>query len=307
MIPIYKSQLPKRNRKKIFVGDEATVSLINSNTIERLQSKKRKNDLSITDFHLSGFNGNIYIDSKVVTYQLIRFVSLRISKKLYPNYFVNCEKLIIGKSHLASYSQYVPDENGTIKRKAKAMKEFKKSGFVDFSIREKSDSIERTIVPQLGTYEELFQLSGIELIHPEVNYHYSKGNCVFFEIIGLDASKILSVADQKTDEILEDLAFIYTLAFRYLSNRFIKEQLKSKEQNLLQLNNEYRFLTIPIDTLYSFILEELSSISGRIYFQNFVYSRIKKLAPIKPIRSNISISNEMKDVLEISDPIVNDV
>ena len=110
-------------RELICKTDEAVVSRLFTNNryngmVERLQ-KIPGSDLQLFWLHCSD-NRKYSIASSQKIYQVMKFQALRLARSLFPDNFVNLHAMHISKraDSFATYSDYVPDDNGVIERQS---------------------------------------------------------------------------------------------------------------------------------------------------------------------------------------------
>lgn len=185
---------PIRGRRELICkGDEASVSRVwgpeRNGLVERVQSVETKHsDITFTFNEPKLWS----VGQQHLAYHLIKFLAGRLARKLFPENFVRLKQMRIfeseGRLAVATYSDFVPDENGVIARRERAkerfeiVKDLKKAE----EIKKESDGIENLIAPQIEGLAQKFHEVGLCLAHPQANYHITDQNIVFFEITGLD-------------------------------------------------------------------------------------------------------------------------
>jgi hypothetical protein len=189
--------------------------------VERLQGNEVDLDHSFSIF-CGGSLRNIYASPPA--YPIMKFVSLLFAGAVFPDNVVRMRELRISVLQAATYSDYVPDDNGVIARRAAAMREFYRavSGSEGESesqlrIKQEADEEERRLNPGLVEAAEKMREAGIIIAHPEANYHVAGSRTVFFEISGLDIKDALS-ASSGNERALKLLSLIYALHLRDMAN-----------------------------------------------------------------------------------------
>lgn len=225
---------PKGRRIQICRADEAVVRRIISldkynGMCERIQK------VSALPFHFlivrtDDFEGtaSIRISPMEAVYHLLKFLSARFARAMFPDNFVNMHELRFFRKrdglYAATYSDFVPDETGVIKRRHAAMQRFyqaKTKNESDEVIR-KTDSQERISNPAIVELAECIGRVGIGIPHPEANYHVSDGKTVFFEVCSLHMDQAIEACARYETALLE-LATLHTLYIKrtaYLWLRF---------------------------------------------------------------------------------------
>ncbi len=160
---------------------------------------------------------------------ILRFLSLRFARSLFPDNFVDMHELRIstkagGKLASAMYSDYVPDETGVIPRRAEFFRLFygTKDSWRQEQIRQDATRTEHESCATLTEVSRMMGLSGIIVPHPEANYHVSDGKVVFFEVLGIDLPKAFAAVDGLAPGIGEPivlLSMIYGVMLRDYSKR----------------------------------------------------------------------------------------
>ncbi len=220
-------------RELICRGDEATVSRVRgvrgyAGMVERLQRiPSYKEAIQLTTFNIwtarhGDMNLDIAIRPDTTTYHLLRFVSLRFAKAIFPENFVDCHEIRFfreeGHRYAATYSDFVPDDNGVVQRRKRYAEAFyaEEDEEQQEKIRERMHEKERKMNPSLvPTVRDLREVGGIILAHPEANYHLSDGSLVFFEIEGIDIWD--ASAFSYNDEIQGYLSLFYAIVLRQAS------------------------------------------------------------------------------------------
>jgi len=159
---------------------------------------------------------------------MLRFLSLRLAKSLFPDNFVDMRELRIserrGKIVSAMYSVYVPDQTGVIPRRDEFSRNYYGSRGNERreQIRNDAARTEHESCPSLSSAIRTADLAGIIVPHPEANYHFSDGNVVFFEVLGIDFPKAFSAVNTLAPGIGEPivlLSMIYGVMLRDYSKR----------------------------------------------------------------------------------------
>lgn len=204
-------------------SDEATVSKLKyTGLVERLQkvsldpSRPQVFSLSTPDCSERQFTPN------QLAYHVLRFQALRLAKKLFPDNFVDVRRLHIfrGKHGLesATYSDFVPDEDGNAKRQARYRRIFyripdshQQNRMVDMV-----DAAERLRNPSLRDICERIEDAGLTIAHPEMNYHISDAKTVFFEICKVDFKRTYD-SISKYDDAMADFILIHATLIKTVS------------------------------------------------------------------------------------------
>ncbi|MBI5554182.1 MAG: hypothetical protein HY917_05595, partial [Candidatus Diapherotrites archaeon] len=119
-------------------------------------------------------------DSTAALYHGLRLASL-----LFPGHFA--EPKAFRESSL--YTKPVADETNVLEFKRKYYQEaYRKKRLKEFRMQEDEKIRER--VPGLEPLARQMKEAGIEIPHPEVNFHIQNGKIVFFEIHQLNLNKI---------------------------------------------------------------------------------------------------------------------
>lgn len=155
---------------------------------------------------------------------MLRFLSLRFARSLFPDNFVNMHELRIsaragGKLASAMYSDYVADETGVIPRRAEFFRKFYETKDIGRQEQIQQDAMrsEHESCASLSEVSRIMELSGIIVPHPEANYHVSGGKVVFFEVLGLDLPKAFEAVNGFAPGIGEPivlLSMIYGVMLR---------------------------------------------------------------------------------------------
>jgi hypothetical protein len=245
-------------RALICKGDEATVSRITTGRhkglVERLQRFSQANSLREFKFRLNyPFNICDY-GSGQFPYYLFKFLAIGYARSILPKNFVPIHQLRFFQEgqhrYAVMYSDHVPDKTGIIQRRSKSMDRFYATDCTKEAdaLRDAADQHELSINPALQPAIETANKFGIEIAHPEANYHSTEeGNPVFFEINELFLKQcvdhMLCAKDPKKEQAKRFLALICSAAIKlhYLS-RFNKglydeNTLSFREITLKQLYN----------------------------------------------------------------------
>jgi hypothetical protein len=158
-------------------------------------------------------------------YHVGRFLALRAAKALFPRNIVDANELRVfrksGALQAATYSEFVGDGNGAIKRRTGIMREFDEREFgsreAELAFIQATDRAERDLNPELAVLPASLKRAGMEINHPEANYHLHNGTTVFFEINNIDLVKAAGAAlDAGADgkPAIAAIAAIYALLVR---------------------------------------------------------------------------------------------
>jgi hypothetical protein len=212
-------------KKSMCKTDEAEVSRILSGKYKGMVERLQGNEIDLDHRFDISYKGEIrYPYHGSPSYHMMKFVSLLFAGVVFPDNVVRMRELRLSVSQAATYSDYVPDDNGVIERRAAAMREFYRAASgsegeseSQLRIREKANEGERRFNPDLMKAAEKMREAGIIIAHPEANYHVTDGRTVFFEISGLDMSDALSVSSGN-ERALKLLSLIYALHLRDMAN-----------------------------------------------------------------------------------------
>jgi hypothetical protein len=160
---------------------------------------------------------------------LLRFLSLRFARSLFPDNFVDMRELRIskktgGKLVSAMYSDYVPDATGVIPRRDEYFRKFygTTDGGRQKNIQQEAMRIEHESCATLSNVSRMMDLAGIIVPYPEFNYHVSNGKVVFFEVLGIDFPQAFAAVNDFAPGIGEPivlLSMIYGVMLRNYSMR----------------------------------------------------------------------------------------
>jgi hypothetical protein len=187
----------------------------------------------VFQFQLSDF-GRYYFGASTRMYHILKFMALSLARSMFPDNFLNATELRIfskgGVEYAATYSDFVRDGNGARKRMMKARRLFymAEDRKEQERIRDAADKKERELVPQLAPLIETVSNAGIEVPHPEVNYHLTTNGVVFFEVSGINLQMALREArcrfsDSRDVDPIKELAKMHAAVVRhYIYSEYIK-------------------------------------------------------------------------------------
>lgn len=225
---------PKAISKRfIFKGDEARVTRIScanpffNGLVERKQ-QMRVNDTTKMGFGLFVGEFTVRITNERDTFlnfsstnsfletQIMQFHAMKLANVLFPENFPKTRALRfseIGKKVYAHrYSEFVKDDNGTLKRRKSNYGIFYSMENQDDrdAFRDATDKSEVSLAPSIVETAKNIGNAGIILSHPEANYHLNGKTPVFFEISEIDLGKIaksISRLEGTKDEKLAKRSF----------------------------------------------------------------------------------------------------
>ncbi|MEM4634114.1 MAG: hypothetical protein QW275_03090 [Candidatus Anstonellaceae archaeon] len=233
-----------KSRKLISKGEEASVYLTKFKNpfLSKKVLVERICDVSLSGMRLEEGNAAVEIEKKNPPFQLLQsffpqsfflkgtfpsirfdsfhgqflfYYSLRLAHTLFPDNFPLVRALRFSSymhgtfSHI--YSDFVPDLNDAIPRKAKIFSQYMKISNPEkqASFKRDADATEHLICPRLKKDVSKIGKAGLILAHPETNYHFTKKGCVFFEINGIDLKKLISYIENIGDSGVKKKAKIY--------------------------------------------------------------------------------------------------
>jgi hypothetical protein len=230
---------PQGRREPLCVGEEARISRIRSRNrydgmVERVQQLGVDPGKGSTAgegnfiFYLSPGDrmDDYHFPSILPHYQVMKFLSLRFAKIVFPENFVDARQMRFfeedGKRYAAMYSDFIPDSSGVIARRREAMLRFYEvDDALRQSIRESLDSAERRINPKLIQDMEMISKTGIGIPHPEANHHLAGSKNVFFEVEGIDISKAIQAG--RGGKGNDYLALMYAVFLKLASRNLASE------------------------------------------------------------------------------------
>jgi hypothetical protein len=205
-------------------------------------------------------------------YHVARFLALKAAKGLFPDNFVDAGELRVfrdsGIVHAATYSDFVSDDNGVVRRHADAMREFAATRFdgklAELQFVADYDAKERMLNPELETLPKRMMEAGIEPNHPEANYHFSNGKTVLFEISCIDLEKAADAALKNgAKPAMEAIAMIYALLVHMKAKNGLEAQMwfgkTDADRRLMQQYYEDVAVSPPHDT-YGLIFNLVSDL-----------------------------------------------
>lgn len=137
-------------------------------------------------------------DSEILFYH-----SLQVANALFPKNFQKVLGIRFSEDGKTSciYSEFVPDDTGTIARKEANLRDFYRidDDHARMVLILKNDAAENKLCPAIRETHERILDAGITVPHPEMNYHFDGKNVIFFEVIQVQldrlANAILSLPD----------------------------------------------------------------------------------------------------------------
>jgi len=244
----------KGRREPMCRTDEARVSRIRApfspydGMVERVQAvapsppgKTQRFGIFHRRTPVDGFDKPVLeIMSGMLSYHVLKFLALRVGRALDSRKFVNARELRVfrgdGGLHTAMYSDFVSDDTGVIRRRAKAMREYYGSSPKESAgVLKAADRREHRSNPRLGKCVKDAQVfTGVRIPHPESNYHLSNGETVFFEACGIDLRRAATVASevgryQGSQELLdikhamEAVSAIYAIVAKLIAKRVCRD------------------------------------------------------------------------------------
>jgi len=215
--------MPGAQRQLICRGDEAVVSRLRrcadpalEGLVERRQPVAPLNQKLIQKtVHIQGIRHILAPNREA--YHALLYYAVRIAHLLYPENFVHFRAWRMSRigrtTHSLIYSDFVPDGNGRIERMGQQARAFyaarDRSGDETERIRLRADQEEHRLNPNLPFFKETLACKGIILNHPEANYHLHDGKTVFFEVDGIDFTKLAQLLDEVQHRILPDVIRLY--------------------------------------------------------------------------------------------------
>ncbi len=234
-------------------GEEATVSRIRSRNryngmVERLEVFPKKSNTSY--FRLQYLGKEDWLGNSSPYFHMSKILSLCLGGCLFPDNFVKVHELRFfdrGKNRFAAtYSDFVPDRNGVIKRRAEAMRRYynEKSKRGRDNVRKEHDKIEIRANPELSALAARILDSGLHIPHPEANYHLSDGKIVFFELADVDIVKCIEAARRYDvfGERVDGLAEQYISMMYLMSRREVAEQIKAESFSSMPLRKAFKII-----------------------------------------------------------------
>lgn len=263
-------------RELICKTDEATVSRViapgrYAGMVERLQVMEKAGFSVPMLFHLYHDRDGVYpyqFSPQDPADQILRFLSLRFAKTLFPDNFVDARETRISRPGgglvSAMYSGYVPDETGVIARRSLFMSRYYDAEGEDERrrIQRRFDLEERRSCPDLARAINAMELSGLVIPHPEANYHLSGGDVVFFEVLGIRLRRAFAMANELArdpEESFALLSMIHAVMLRHYSRA---------NPAYFSFFKEYR--GIGLDEIYSSVLWLLADMAS-FYPRNWAY------------------------------------
>ncbi len=253
--------------------DEAQVSRIRGSSaryegmVERLQTNAtvgRDHSFAIKgtngDYHGNPRSYEYRVSAESCIYHFGRFLALRAARALFPDNIVDVRELRMrrenGVLYSATYSDFVSDDNGVIKRRADTMREFYARTFASEDARRRfvaaADRAERRLNPDLEPLSSRIKEAGIGLSHPEQNYHLSDGTTVFFEIDDIDPKKVATAAlEAGAKQAIKAVANMYALTVKHIA---VLEMFKDNSNRLFR-----NVADTALPYTYGYVLEILSN------------------------------------------------
>ncbi|MEM4554589.1 MAG: hypothetical protein QXT25_01945 [Candidatus Anstonellaceae archaeon] len=260
-------QLKIDKKKHIFTGDEAKVSKVTLSRpffgknvlVERkMEINKNQNPVlspKVFFFYESGNLPRTVALSNSIHGQLLHYYSLKLAAALFESNFpkMRAVRFSCKGSRIFSsiYSDFVPDENAVIPRKAKAMKKYyslDESRRQQFKLMHEANEIKlcNKLLPSLVEISN----AGFVLSYPLTNYHFAKGNCVFFEVDGIILDKLILHLDLLPQTSLQVkrracayLALVLATAIHAQVSNFVSlygvKRLEEEGENLVFFYNNY--------------------------------------------------------------------
>ena len=209
-------------RALVHAGDEAWVHRLScanpffNNLAERTERLDCKTGMEIAGHSLLFSAGQLkeMVRSDCVEGQAMRYHLLRLGNVFFPQNFPRAYALRFFDENFVKYgviySEFVPDQTGCIARKERYFENYDRlpygihelTGEIVMSqlewkqwVRWQFDQEERARCPQMGEIKAKAKEAGIGIIHPEINYHVSGSNVVFFEPNHLDFEKARAHAE----------------------------------------------------------------------------------------------------------------
>ncbi|MDO8553530.1 MAG: hypothetical protein Q7S22_01880 [Candidatus Micrarchaeota archaeon] len=187
----------KTDKTQFFRGDEATVSRITgkgryNGMVERLQDM---NPYVESRFKAKDGKGLpiLPVYSRDNEYHLLKFLAGLLTKRLFPDNFLSLRELRFfeekGKFPVAvTYSDFVVDDTDAMKRATETSRLWygADNDRTKLQIRSRADAYEHLLNPELSRLSDQFLAVGLDLAHPECNYHIAGGKTIFFEVEGLN-------------------------------------------------------------------------------------------------------------------------
>ncbi|MFH1685817.1 MAG: hypothetical protein ABH983_05950 [Candidatus Micrarchaeota archaeon] len=154
---------------------------------QRIAPGKGLQKFEIWNSHPSNYSQKHFQFPSSLFYHIFKFQALRYARSLFPSNFISARELRISGSSCNTYSDFVPDETGVIRRQTTARSMFDLAPETErHHVVEQANAIERELNPELLKLIKKFKSAGLTLAHPESNFHVSSGNTVFFEVTEID-------------------------------------------------------------------------------------------------------------------------